>query len=97
MHVLRGLLHVLGLMDQAFALEETPRYDRLNSRRFEPGTDLAPSLLYSAFICLIVCVFFFCIGLVRYQDQIPFSLRAGSHSLSPSGHHRPHPNPYRRL
>lgn len=46
MHVLRGLSHVLGLTDRAFALEETPRYDRLNSRRFEPGPDLSLPLFY---------------------------------------------------
>ena len=96
MHVLRGRSHVLGLTDQAFALEETSRYDRLNSRG---RSQISLSLLHILHLFVWLCVLFsvFCIGLVRYQDQIPFSLRAPSHSLSPSGHHRPHPNPYRPL
>lgn len=57
MHVLRGLSHVLGLTDRAFALEETPRYDRLNSRRFEPGPDLSLPLFYILHLFVWLCVF----------------------------------------
>lgn len=50
----------------------------------------------STCICVIVFLLLYWFSF-WYQDQTPCSWAAPSHSLSPLGHHRPHPNPYRPL